>query len=240
MLKGALLFLLWHNLPNRPTRDIDLLGFGPDDVPSIEAVFRDLCAVDGHDAVIFDPGSVKGEVIRKQTGYGGVRVAMMGKLKNIQLPIQIDIGFGDVVTPEATMEEFPVILESLPSPTLRVYPRFTVCAEKVQAMSSLGMANTRLKDYYDVWLLLEEDDLDEDVLGQAIAATFARRRTPILTEWPAGLTDEFATDQIKQRQWDAFLRKNGLEAPALKAVVDSLRDRLASPMAIARTRVSRA
>jgi predicted nucleotidyltransferase component of viral defense system len=234
LLKGALLFLLWHDLPHRPTRDIDLLGFGPEDVTSIEAVFRDLCLIDGDDAVRFDPTSVKAVAIRKQTGYGGVRVSLVGKLKNMQLPVQVDVGFGDVVTPKAEMEVFPVILPAVPAPTLRVYPKFTVCAEKFQAMSSFGMANTRLKDYYDVWLLLQEDSLDDVTLGKAIAATFNRRKTPIAPSWPLGLTDEFSGDPGKEQQWLAFLRKNGLAAPDLKTVVGQLRIRLAKPLALAR------
>jgi predicted nucleotidyltransferase component of viral defense system len=234
LLKGALLFLLWHNLPNRPTRDIDLLGFGPDDVDSVMAVFKEVCQEDGHDAVTFDPASVKGQVIRKETGYGGVRVTMSAKLKNMKLPIQVDVGFGDAVTPEAQTEAFPVILDDLPSPVLRVYPKFTVCAEKLEAITSLGMANTRLKDFYDLWVLLGGETMDEAQLAQAIVATFRRRGTPIATDWPIGLTEEFSTDEGKRRQWAAFTRKNGLEAPPLPEVVVLLRGRLSAPIALAR------
>jgi len=238
LLKGALLFLLWHNLPNRPTRDIDLLGFGPDDVDSVVAVFKEVCDEDGHDAVSFDSASVKGQVIRKETGYGGVRVSMSAKLKNMKLPIQVDVGFGDVVTPEAQTEVFPGILDDLPSPILRVYPKFTVCAEKLEAIASLGMTNTRLKDFYDMWVLLGEDTMDEALLAQAVAATFRRRGTPIGADWPVGLTEEFSTDESKQRQWNAFTRKNGLDAPSLPEVVALLRGRLSSPVALARTQVA--
>jgi predicted nucleotidyltransferase component of viral defense system len=234
LLKGALLFLLWHELPNRPTRDIDLLGFGADDIESIENVFRDLCGIDGADGVVFDPASVKGETIRKQTGYGGVRVSMMGRLKTARLPIQIDVGFGDVVTPKPTLEVFPVVLGALPAPQLRVYPKYTVCAEKVQAMATLGMTNTRLKDYYDVWLLLEEDKLDPKILGEAIQATFRRRGTPVFEQWPAGFTDEFSLDLSRRSLWSAFLKKNALDAPSLNETVNRLRVHLSVPMDLAR------
>lgn len=234
LLKGALLFLLWHDLPDRPTRDIDLLGFGPSDVPSIERVFIELCAIEGHDGVIFDADSVKGEAIRNQAGYGGVRVTMIGRLKSSRLPVQVDIGFGDVVTPEANREEFPVILSDIPSPNLRVYPKYTVCAEKIHAINLLAMANTRLKDYYDAWLILDAGDLEAPLLGEAIAATFRRRGTLMPQGWPVGLTSEFSKDTRKQRQWNAFTTKNGLVAPSLGEVVDALCANLIVPMAHAR------
>jgi hypothetical protein len=234
LLKGALLFLLWHDLPERPTRDIDLLGFGEEDLESIESIFREVCAIDASDAVVFEPASVRGVTIRKQAGYGGVRITLLGKLKNIQLHVQVDVGFGDAVTPAASEEVFPVVLADLPAPILRVYPKYTVCAEKLEAISALGMANTRLKDFYDMWLLLTAGDMDDDILGAAIAATFNRRKRPIGDEWPVGLTDEFAADPQRQRQWQAFLAKNGLAAPPLSDVLATLRNCLSVPLDKAR------
>ncbi|WP_426689832.1 nucleotidyl transferase AbiEii/AbiGii toxin family protein [Rhodanobacter ginsengiterrae] len=234
LLKGALLFLLWHELPHRPTRDADLLGFGADDVDSVVTVFRDVCAVACADGMLFDADSVRGGVIRKQVGYGGVRIEMQATLDGAVLVLQVDVGFGDVVTPAALEVTYPVLLDDMPAPQLRAYPKYTVCAEKLQALCLLGMANTRLKDYFDLWLLLGEGTLDAGQLARAIAATFARRDTALPVDWPAGLSDLFATDAGKQRQWQAFLRKNRLDAPALAEVIAELRAALAQPLDMAR------
>ncbi len=234
LLKGALLFLLWHELPHRPTRDADLLGFGAADVDSVVAVFREVCAVTCDDGMQFDTDSIRGEVIRKQAGYGGVRIDIQATLDGAQLALQVDVGFGDVVTPAALTVTYPVLLEDQPAPQLRAYPKYTVCAEKLQALCLLGMANTRLKDYFDLWLLLGEGTLEASVLAQAIVATFERRGTTLPAGWPVGLTDPFAADAGKQRQWQAFLRKNRLDAPDLAELIRQLRTSLAQPLDMAR------
>lgn len=234
LLKGALLFQLWHELPHRPTRDADLLGFGDDDIESLVAVFRDVCVVACDDGMMFDAESVRGSVIRKQAGYHGARIGIRAMLDGAVLALQVDVGFGDVVTPEALAVTYPVLLEDQPAPRLRAYPRYTVCAEKLQALCLLGMANSRLKDYFDLWVLLREGVLDSTLLARAIAATFARRGTALPTDWPVGLTALFAADAGKQRQWQAFLRKNGLEAPALADVIATLRAALTQPLDMAR------
>ena len=226
LLKGALLFMLWYDTPHRPTRDIDLLGFGPDDVESVVATFREICQITEQDGVEFDPGSVKGSTIRKQANYGGVRVDLLGRLDGARIALQVDVGFGDAVTPAPESVSYPVLLADLPAPYLLAYPKYTVVAEKIHALCVLGMANTRLKDYFDLWVLLREDALDRRELRLAIEATFTRRRTPLPDEWPIGLSDEFATDAAKQTQWNAFLKKNRLEAQSLSEVVQSLRESL--------------
>ena len=234
LLKGALLFLLWHELPHRPTSDADLLGFGAADLDSVVAVFREVCAVTCDDGMHFNTGSIRGEVIRKQAGYGGVRVEIQATLDGAQLALQVDVGFGDVVTPSALTVTYPVLLDDQPAPQLRAYPKYTVCAEKLQALCLLGMANTRLKDYFDLWLLLGEGTLDDTLLAQAMAATFVRRDTSLPPGWPLGLTDQFAADAGKQRQWQAFLRKNRLDAPDLAQVINDLKAALAQPLDLAR------
>lgn len=234
LLKGALLFLLWRGLPHRPTRDLDLLGSGADDVDSLVGTFRDVCAVACEDGMQFDVDSIHGEVIRKQAGYGGVRIDIGASLDGAQLALQVDVGFGDVVTPAAVQVTYPVLLDDQPAPQLRAYPKYTVCAEKLQALCALGMANTRLKDYFDLWLLLGEGTLDSSQLARAVAATFERRRTVLPGDWPSGLTDAFASDSGKRRQWQAFLRKNRLEAPELADVIRDIRVALEQPLAIAR------
>jgi hypothetical protein len=233
LLKGALLFLLWHDLPNRPTRDVDLLGFGPDDVESVVKIFKDICSVECDDGMIFDVTSIQGSVIRKSSGYRGVNVTLNATLDSARVTIRIDIGFGDAITPEPTDETFPVILSDSPAPLIRAYPRFTVCAEKFEAICSLGIVNTRIKDYFDLWLLLADGMLDDEQLGRAIEATFRRRDTALPMQWPIGLSSEYTSDPAHLAQWMAFIRKNQLQAPSLVDVVQVIRHRLANPIALA-------
>lgn len=224
LLKRAPLFSLWYDIPQRPTRDADLLGFGPDDIDSVVAVFRDICRIASDDGIEFDPMQVKGSEIRKDAGYGGVRIQILAKLDGARLTLQADIGFGDAVTPAPDHIQYPVLLNELPPPRLRAYPKYTVVAEKFQSVCVLGMANSRMKDYFDLWILLRESSLDPAELKRAIEATFARRRTELPAKTPVGLSDVFATDAAKQTQWLAFLKKNRLEELALTDVVGVIRD----------------
>ncbi|SFO32251.1 Nucleotidyl transferase AbiEii toxin, Type IV TA system [Variovorax sp. PDC80] len=226
LLKGALLFSLWYDVPHRATRDADLLGFGPNDIDSMVGAFHEICAIPVDDGIVFDLSSIKGGEIRKDTGYGGVRIDLLAHLDGARITLQVDIGFGDAVTPAAESVSYPVLLEDLPAPRLRAYPKYTVVAEKLQALCLLGMANSRMKDYFDLWVLLHEDELDDGELRRAIEATFARRQTPWPASLPVGLTSAFATDSAKQRQWAAFLKKNRLASLSLDAVVALLSERL--------------
>ena len=224
LLKGALLFSLWYDQPHRPTRDVDLLGYGPDDVETAVATFREISQIAVDDGIVFDPASVAGSVIRKEAGYGGVRVDLRATLDGARIALQVDIGFGDVVTPAPEPIHYPVLLDDLPAPRLRAYPKYTVVAEKLHAICLLGMTNSRMKDYFDLWVLLTEEDLAPDELRRAVEATFARRRLAMPAELPIGLSDAFAQDPIKQRQWAAFFKKNGLAPRELAEVVARLRD----------------
>lgn len=224
LLKGALLFSLWYDRPHRPTRDADLLGFGPDDIDSAVAAFREICAMEVEDGIAFDLASVKGSVIRKEAGYGGVRIDLLAKLDGARITLQVDIGFGDAVTPGPELVSYPVLLEDLPAPQLRSYPKYTVVAEKFHAVCLLGMANTRMKDYFDLWVLLTEGALESTELRRAIDATFARRQLQVPDTTPSGLSDAFAQDAVKTAQWIAFLKKNRLQALNLVDVVILLRD----------------
>ncbi|MDM7950540.1 nucleotidyl transferase AbiEii/AbiGii toxin family protein [Hydrogenophaga sp.] len=224
LLKGALLFSLWYDQPHRPTRDADLLGFGPDDIDTAVAVFREICVMEVEDGIAFDTASVKGSVIRKEAGYGGVRIDLLAKLDGARITLQVDIGFGDAVTPAPELVSYPVLLEDLPAPQLRSYPKYTVVAEKFHAVCLLGMANTRMKDYFDLWVLLTESALEPTELRRAIDATFARRQLQVPDTTPSGLSDVFARDAVKTAQWTAFLKKNRLAALDLVDVVTLLRD----------------
>ncbi|MBG6076638.1 nucleotidyl transferase AbiEii/AbiGii toxin family protein [Polaromonas sp. CG_9.11] len=223
LLKGALLFDLWFDQPHRPTRDMDLLGFGPSGVDDVAAVFREICVLSSDDGMTFDPATVRAAQIRNQAHYAGVRVSFTGALDGARCAVQIDVGYGDAVTPEPQRMRYPVLLAEMTAPVMRVYPVYTVVAEKYHALASLGMANTRLKDYFDLWFLARHIPFDQAVLHEAIAATFARRGTLLPQSLPLGLSNVFAQDLAKVQQWKAFLRKNKLQAPALEFVMDELR-----------------
>jgi hypothetical protein len=235
LLKGALLFDLWFDIPHRPTRDADLLGLGPAELLALETVFRELCAVtvDPDDGIRFQADTVRAEEIRKDANYGGIRLTLVGLLASARCPVQVDVGFGDAVTPAPELVNYPTMLPELPGPRLRAYPRYTVVAEKLEALVLLGIANSRMKDYFDLWVLARYSDLDGETLRQAIRATFQRRATPIPEGVPFGLTEGFAEDPQKQTQWRAFLRKNALEPVALADVLERLRGFLMPPLAAA-------
>lgn len=223
LLKGALLFDLWFDQPHRPTRDIDLLGIHPSEVDDVAAVFRSVCVLACEDGMTFDPTTVRAAEIRKEANYAGVRVNLLGTLDGARCAVQIDVGYGDAITPEPQRVSFPVLLEDMAAPVMRVYPAYTVVAEKYQAMVSLGMVNTRLKDYFDLWVLAKHVSFDPNILQEAIAATFTRRGTPMPQELPLGLSGAFTQDSAKIQQWKAFLGKNKLQAPPLDELVSDLR-----------------
>ncbi|MDP1654443.1 MAG: nucleotidyl transferase AbiEii/AbiGii toxin family protein [Rhodocyclaceae bacterium] len=223
LLKGALLFTLWYDMPHRTTRDADLLGFGASDLESIAQTFRDIASVEVEDGITFDPASVSVEEIRKDAGYAGARVLITGEIAKARCKTQIDIGFGDAVTPGPVHAVYPVLIADLPAPRLRTYPVYTVISEKLHAIALLGMTNSRLKDYLDLWVLLDREALNANTLARAIAATFIRRGMPVPAVLPIGLTDEFATDSSRQAMWHAFLKKNEITITPLSDVVAKLR-----------------
>ena len=226
LLKGALLFQLWYGHAHRPTHDADLLGFGPDDLATSVEVFRSIAAIAVDDGIVFDPTSATGTEIRKNAGYRGVRVDLRATLDGARIALQVDIGFGDAVTPDAQAVLYPTLIADMPAPTLRVYPKATVVAEKTHAIAVLGMTNSRMKDFFDLWVLLRDETLVNGELERAIGATFARRQTALPKTIPDGLSEAFANDEAKQLQWRAFLRRNRLDALDLATVLDYLRERL--------------
>lgn len=223
LLKGALLFDLWFDVPHRPTHDADFLCFGSAEIPRIEALFQEVCRIGVEDGIGFQPDSVQAAEIRKAANYAGIRVTLMGVLDSARCPVQLDIGFGDAVVPGSDEVHYPVILGEMPEPHLRVYPRYTVVAEKLEALTSFGMLNSRMKDYFDLWILSKHSDFEGSVLSKAIQATFERRRTAVPNGVPIGLTDEFVQDAQKEKQWQAFQRKNALDPTPLATVVGDLR-----------------
>jgi predicted nucleotidyltransferase component of viral defense system len=214
VLKGAVLFRLWIDQPHRPTRDLDLLGKGEPSLEALTQIFSEVCnlAVE-EDGLTYDPSSVTAERIKEDQEYEGVRVRCRAHLGQARIDLQIDIGFGDVVVPRATEVTYPAMLE-FPAPVLKAYPRETVVAEKFQAMAALGIANSRMKDFFDLWVLANRFTFDGSSLGQAVQATFRRRKTGLPAEPPVALTATFGTDPAKVKQWAAFVKRGKLDAGA--------------------------
>ena len=236
MLKGATLFELWHDAVHRATRDVDLLGFGEPAVERMQAVFRELCTVDVEpDGFASSSRRCKAEPIRDGQAYGGVRVRLGADLDGARIALQVDIGFGDVVTPGVVEAEFPTLLD-FPAQRLRTYPRETVVAEKFEAVVRLGIANTRMKDFYDLWAVATTFAFDGESLAAALAATFDNRGTALPIEPPLALRSEFTADTEKQAQWSAFSRRVEVSpAMSLDAVTEVLR-RFLLPPALAAVR----
>lgn len=225
VLKGAMLLVTWFDEPHRATRDLDLLGFGDQAHDALLETFREVMTIEADDGVTFDIDALRIEPIREELEYGGSRLRTTAALAGARIPITVDIGFGDAVEPGIEDIALPVLLD-MPSPQLRAYPPETVIAEKLHAMVVLGMANSRMKDYYDVWMLTGAFELESKRLRKAIVATFARRNTLIPEVVPDGLSDAFAVDAAKQRQWDAFARNLSGPVPKFGLIVSDLRERL--------------
>jgi predicted nucleotidyltransferase component of viral defense system len=237
VLKGAMLFTLWSEEPHRRTRDLDLLGFGASSIAEWEKIFQEICQVEVEpDGLEMLPETVRGEVIRVEEEYAGVRIKLMAMLGKARIPMQIDVGFGDAVTPAPQEIAFPTMLD-FPAPSLHAYRPETVIAEKFHAMVDHGLRNTRMKDYYDIWKLSQQFEFDGEVMVEAIRATFGRRQTALPSGAPIALTDKFSLDPLKISQWTAFLRKSGLkdQEMSLAEIVSLLENFLLPPAQAAQT-----
>lgn len=205
ILKGAMLFSLWADAPYRATGDLDLLGAGENAPEELASVFQEILAVEVEDdGILFRPDTLRASAARAEDEYEGVRVDFLAELAGARLPMHVDIGFGDAVTPAPVEIRYPSMLDQ-PMAELRAYPPETVVAEKFQAMVALDMINTRLKDFYDLWAIANTFEFDGAVLARAITATFERRQTVIPVQTPAALTSAYAAE--KQGQWAAFLKR---------------------------------
>lgn len=218
ILKGAMLFVTWVADPFRPTRDLDLLGHGDNDVEAIAETFRAICAqAVADDGVTFDVAALTAAPIREEVEYGGVRVRTTATIAGARIPIQVDIGFGDAVTPAPVEIDYPTLLDA-PAPHLRAYPVETVVAEKFEALVTLGIANSRLKDFYDLWLIAQTFQFRRSALVEAVRRTFERRGTALPVDMPIGLSDEFTA--AWGAQWQTFLgRERMAAAPTVFAAV---------------------
>jgi predicted nucleotidyltransferase component of viral defense system len=223
LLKGAALFAVWTGEPHRPTKDMDLLAFGENDIPTLENIFREICALEGEDGLAFLPESIKGGEIRADKIYQGVRLTLLAHLDGARIPLQVDVGFGDAVTPDAEIESIETILD-LPKPKLKIYPKETVIAEKFEAMVKLGLGNSRMKDFWDIRFLIKEFSFDGALLQKAIRATFDRRQTAIPRAAPIALTDSFTKNLEIIADWKAFIKRGKITADTdFESVIASLR-----------------
>jgi hypothetical protein len=235
VLKGALLMFARLGNTLRPTRDADLLGFGELTDVALADIVRNICETTvTPDAIIFLTETIVVEPIRAEDAYGGQRVTLVAMLGAARLRVQVDVGIGDAVIPPPTWLDYPGLLDDLPQPRLRAYATETVVAEKFHAIVTLGLRNSRLKDYFDLYAIARAGGISSQTMGDAIAATFERRRTPLPTQTPVGLSDTFAQDPHKLTQWKAFLGKNRLDAPPLDVVIAEIRQFIEQPLVLAK------
>ena len=223
ILKGAMLFHAWTESPHRPTRDLDLLGFGEPSQDRCREMLRDICMIpDAGDGLTFVLDSLKAEAIKEDDIYHGVRIRLTVNLAQARIPVQIDIGFGDFISPAPQEIDYPALLE-MPAPRIRAYSMESVIAEKTEAMVSLGLLNSRMKDFYDVWFLARTFMFEAGMLRTAMVGTFARRQTTWSAESISGLFFELANDSAKRIQWRAFVTRSRLQAPEdLQTILDDI------------------
>lgn len=232
VLKGALLFHAWMNQPYRPTKDLDLLGFGDASPERMRAMLADICAVDVEpDGLVFDATQITISEIREKQDYAGLRIKLAVFLGKATIPMQIDIAFGDAVTPAASNIEFPAMLD-MPPAVIASYPRETVVAEKLQTAVYLDIQNSRMKDFFDLFWLARFFDFEGLVLVNAIMATFERRKTDLPERMPTFMTEEFTNDRFKRSQWQAFFRKTNVSeiSANLDMVIFNLKNFLLPPL----------
>lgn len=230
-LKGALLFLVWTGEQYRPTHDLDLMSRNTRTEQELKAIFTDVCIRDvTDDGLVFLTDTVTVESIRDADEYGGMRVTLTAQLERARIPVQIDVGFAEAITPQPIESSFPVLLD-FPAPSIAMYPPETSIAEKFHTVTVRGILNSRMKDYYDIWTLCREFEFTGAVLSKAIAATFRRRKTKVPDNVPIGLSKEFSFDRAKAIQWSAFIRRTSLKIVEndLTEVVTTIRDFLMPP-----------
>lgn len=220
ILKGGMLVTQWLDHDNRETRDADFLGFGEADVETIKAIFAEIMAITSEDGLDFDIGALAATTIREEAEYDGIRLKTIAYLERARIPVTLDIAFGDALADASQTVDYPSLLD-MERPSIRTYPPAQVIAEKFQAMVALGLANGRMKDFYDLWAIPKALPIDDQALDAAIAATFERRTTPVPKERPSGLSAAMAEDAAAQQRWRAYVES--LELP-MSAFADVLED----------------
>ncbi|WP_414899746.1 nucleotidyl transferase AbiEii/AbiGii toxin family protein [Sphingomonas flavalba] len=220
ILKGGMLVTLWIESSSRETRDADFLGHGDSDPDYLREVFAGVLSIDADDGLAFDTASLRTAVIREEMEYGGVRLRADAYLERTRIPVTIDIGFGDALADAARTMAYPSML-GMDEPEIRIYPPASVIAEKFQAMVALGIANGRMKDYFDLWAIPRALEIAPDDLDAAIRATFERRGTSIPADRPPGLSDAMIGDDAKRTQWHAYAASLDLKELAFEEVVEA-------------------
>ncbi len=221
VLKGGMLVTLWTEDTGRFTRDIDFLAFGEDDEASLKKALKAILSIDAGDGLVFDAANLTAVPIREDQVYGGMRLKTVAHLGKTKIPITVDLGFGDALGDPAYQIDYGSLLD-FPTASIRAYSPATVVAEKFQAVVALGIANGRMKDFYDLWALPKSLEIDKDELAQTILKTFERRNTEIPTSRPVGLSPEFGEDPDKMIQWAAYAESTNLEAIPLTEVTGEI------------------
>lgn len=221
ILKGGMLIAAWDINDSRTTRDIDFLGFGAMDADKLKEIFAEIMSIKVQDGLSFDIQNLTAKTIREDQIYNGIRLKTIAHLANAKIPVTIDVGLGDALENPKYSIDYPSLLGE-PIANIRAYPPEAVIAEKYQAIVALGLVNGRLKDYYDLWIIPQNFEIEEERLKASIVATFERRNTKIPIERPAGLTHEFATDPQKIRQWRVYTQSINLKDIPLTQIVEDI------------------
>ena len=234
ILKGASVFQVLLGQPHRPTADIDLLGFGTNEPKKLKAVFTEICRIPTSDGLNFT--EISTDLLQKGKKYQGVRLKIRGNLDNISFTTQVDVGYGHIITPEALNAEFPTLLDRVP-PRLKIYPKETIVAEKLEAVVVLGLRNSRLKDYYDLLYLSRNFSFEGEVLAEAINNTFTRRETSFPKSTPVGMTEKYINyDPVRRKDWKKLFQQGTMDSrPKLSEAIASIREFLLPPLQAAAT-----
>lgn len=220
ILKGALFFLVWNVPDRRTTLDIDFMAKYDNSAEKIAGMIREICLISVEDdGIKYDPETITAIVIREAAEYSGIRVKLTANIERTRIPVQIDFGFGDVIYPGAKSIKYPVLLD-FSVPVLKGYPAETVVSEKFETMVRLGDLNSRMKDFYDVWLIFHNFKLDKIKVSNAIKKTFENRQSLLPSANKLFSSDIYNKASDRQILWRAFLRKNNIEkAPKLLAEI---------------------
>jgi len=211
ILKGALMFTVWQVPERRTTLDIDFSAHYDNQITALEKMIKDICRISvSQDGLIFDPQTVKGHRIREEADYEGVRIKFTGFLECSRIPMQIDVAFGDIIYPKPKVIDYPVILD-FPKPHLKGYPTESVISEKFETMVKLGLLNSRMKDFYDIWLMMRRFDFDGLKLSEALKRTFTHRKTLLPKDRPLFAEEIYDDKSDRQMLWSAFLRKGNIK-----------------------------
>jgi len=219
VLKGGMLVTLWIGDENRITRDADFLGYGDASEERLISVFSEVMNQQVDDGLVYDIASLTARAIREEQQYGGIHLRAVANQGKTRIPIVVDVGFGDATIAPDLKIEYPTLL-NMPAVSIRAYPPASVVAEKFHAIATLGLVNSRMKDYYDLWAIMNSQAIEASELADAIAANFSRRETEIPTTVPVGLAEEFSSDPQKTQQWATYTESIGLEGLSLDNAID--------------------